>query len=184
MRPLNVDGLQYEIKEIIKMKKSVEKKKPRGTLDKSLTEETPDDFIDGYKITGETLMSKSKDKYVDLSKYETFKQYIRLIPNTSQTREFYLKMRSMMHQVGGDKQDFIEWWELSSTFDNEITRETKIFDSKPNPDYNSGIGFLRKYAKISHPDFFKIQNSLLNDYYHPNFGTIETRIEISQLFSQ
>jgi hypothetical protein len=184
MRPLNVDGLQYEIKEIIKMKKSVEKKKPRVTLDKSLTEETPDDFIDGYKITGETLMSKSKEKYVDLNKYETFEQYIRLIPNTSQTREFYLKMRYMIHQVGGDKQDFIEWWKLSSTFDNEITRETKIFDSKPNPDYNSGIGFLRKYAKISHPDFFKIQNSLLNDYYHPNFGTIETRIETSQYVSQ
>jgi hypothetical protein len=55
-------------------------------------------------------------------------------------------MRYMIHQVGGDKQDFIEWWKLSSTFDNEITRETKIFDSKPNPDYNSGIGFLRKFS--------------------------------------
>jgi phosphatidylserine decarboxylase len=47
MRSLNVDGLRYEIKEIIKMKKSAEKKKPRGTVDKSITEETPDDFIDG-----------------------------------------------------------------------------------------------------------------------------------------
>jgi hypothetical protein len=167
---LNVSGLEIEVSHKKTMNKNNKKTQTKTTA-----------VNDSFTTTGKTIMIQRGLSYNELEKYENYQQYLFLIPNTAQSWDFFMKMRFMIAQAGGKKEEFEEWARLSPKY-NKNDQEMK-FDSTIQPEYN-GLTFLKKYAKISHPDFFNVEHRLLSDYHNPHFGDIETIIETSQFVSQ
>jgi hypothetical protein len=88
----------------------------------------------------------------------------------------------MLKEAGGTKELFIEWAKLSPKYDaNDM--EIKRFDNVGDDNYNA-LAFLRKFAKISHPDFFNTDKIIFGDFFNPNYGQIEIIIETSQFVIQ
>jgi hypothetical protein len=57
-----------------------------------------------YYIVGETfLMSRCIETFEMLDKFNSHEKYTRLIPNSAQTWEFYLIIRFMLKEAGGEK---------------------------------------------------------------------------------
>ncbi len=170
---INAPSIEYEIKQT-----KTKKDKTQKINEKNKQTAGCDDYI----TTGQTIMEKENETYDDLAKYPEYEQYIRLIPNSSQSYGFYFKVFAMLKQAGGSASLFYKWASLyTDTPDVYIIKEFNAF--KVNNEYN-GLQFLRKYAKISHPDFFNTDTKLLNDYFTPSYGNIETINEMCHFVSQ
>jgi hypothetical protein len=172
-KKINVPTMEYEMKQT----------KTKQTKTKKLNDKLTQSVDCGdYITTGQTIMEKENETYDDLAKYPEYEQYIRLIPNSSQSYGFYFKVFAMLKQAGGNAKLFYKWASLyTDTPDDSVIREFNAF--KVNNEYN-GLQFLRKYAKISHPDFFNTDIKLLNDYFTPRYGNIETITETCNFVSQ
>lgn len=108
---------------------------------------------DGYVIKGKSLMDDLKNPFEELQLFSKVKQYLHLIPNNpSQSFDMFNKIRFFYFHNGGNKKDFIKWWKLSPTYDDDKT-QLNIFDTIPDPK-NNNINFLKKCSCKSQQDFF------------------------------
>ena len=147
------------------------------------TEKTPTLTEYNFVTTGETLMDRHKMEYKDLYNFPEYKQYLYLIPNTNQNFLFYKNMAFMLFQLEVNISYFIEWAELYHSYEKNCPIIKNYTRQKEMNEYVA-INYLRKYAKISHPEFFHSEERLLLDYYTPNFGDMKIITEKSNFVSQ
>ena len=172
-KKINELSLNYDLKETAKSKKT--KNEPKTIKTKNLTEYN-------YVATGETLMERNKLEYKDLTNFPDYKQYLYLIPNTNQNYQFYTNMAFMLFQLGAGVSTFVEWAELYHSYDKNCPLIKNFSKQRKNPDFYP-IYFIRKYAKISHPEFFQNEQRLLLDYYNPFFDSMQIITESSNFVS-
>jgi hypothetical protein len=173
-KKINELSLNYDLKETVKSKKT--KNKINIIKTKNFTEYN-------YALNGETLMERKKLKYEDLTNFPDYKQCLFLIPNTNQNYHFYSKMAYMLFLLGADVSLFVEWAELYHSYDKNCPTIKNFSKQRNNPDFYP-INFMRKYAKMSHPEFFKIEQRLLLDYYNPFLDSMQIITESSNYVSE
>ena len=173
-KKINELSLNYDLKETVKTKKK--KNETKTNKPKSLTEYN-------YVTTGETLMERNKLEYKDLTNFPDYKQYIYLIPNTNQNYQFYTNVAFMLFQLGAGVSTFVEWAELYHSYEKNCPIIQNFSKQRKNPDFYP-INFMRKYAKLSHPEFFKNEQRLLFDYYNPFYDSMQVITESSNFVSQ
>lgn len=176
-RKINGLSLQYDLKETVKSVENIKtNKKTNKTVGKTFMEEN-------YIITGETLMVRNKIDYKIIANYVDYKQYLYLIPNSNQDYQFYNTIAFMLFQIGADVSLFVEWAKLYHSYNKNCQTIKNYAKQTKNPAY-SATNFLRKYAKISNPDYFNTEERLLHDYYNPLYYSMLVITEKSHFVSQ
>jgi hypothetical protein len=173
-KKINELSLNYDLKETVKSKK---------TKNEAITVKTKSVTEYNYVPTGETLMERNKLEYKDLTNFPDYKQYLYLIPNTNQNYQFYTNMAFMLFQIGAGVSTFVEWAELYHSYEKNCPTIKNFSKQRKNPDFYP-INFMRKYAKLSHPEFFKTEQRLLFDYYNPFIDSMQIITESSNFVSQ
>ena len=169
-KKINELSLNYDLKVTVKTKKTKNETKTNKT--KNLTEYN-------YVTTGETLMERNNLEYKDLTNFPDYKQYLYLIPNY----QFYTNVAFMLFQLGAGVSTFVEWAELYHSYEKNCPVIRNFSKQRKNPDFYP-INFMRKYAKLSHPEFFKTEQRLLFDYYTPFVDSMQVITESSNFVSQ
>ena len=136
-----------------------------------------------------TLLDFNKMSYDDLQELTKWKQYLYLIPNNNVDYQTWLIIGYAIRYCGGVKEDWINWSKLSKSykvgecdnFQKFHTAEGQGFGEIKNC-YN--IYTLRKYAKISHPAYFKQKHQCFDCLFDMDVQNINVIEEKSLFLSQ
>lgn len=139
----------------------------------------------GFIATGMTLMERNNLTYKTLRSTikPLWKQFLYLIPNTDQTFEFYRNVAFAIRGAGGDCADFEAWAALYAHYDTTKCVAMDFSKFRTDGARTFGRGFLRRYAKIAHPEYFDDGDALLDEYFAPDYSGIEIIRESCQFLS-
>ena len=107
-----------------------------------------------------TLMDFYKMTYSDLHGLPKWKQYLYLIPNNNINWDNWMVIGYAIRYCGGNKNDWIEWSKLSEKYLIGSCENFQKFHTSDGQGFGEikncyNIYTLRRYAKLSHPAFFK-----------------------------
>lgn len=165
--------------------KTKNKNEPKSTKELKIKDLIDDDWTDKKN----TLLEFYKMSYDDLQDLPKWKQYLYLISNNNINYQNWLIIGYAIRYCGGVKEDWINWSKLSKSykvgecdnFQKFHTVEGQGFGEIKNC-YN--IYTLRKYAKISHPAFFKQKHQCFDCLFDMDLQNINVIEEKSLFLSQ
>ena len=132
---------------------------------------------------GITLQQQKCITEAEIRTYPEWKQYLYIIPNTTQTRNIFLYVGFALKTVGGTKEDYEEWAKLSTKYTQGRTvKQFNIFNKKDTRPFN--LPFLKRLAKEANPEYFDMGLSHLKNYFNPDFKNIKIITEDCDYVSQ
>lgn len=183
---LNFDKEDKKVKEEVKK----QNQKIFIAVPKDCEEQTTiDDLINNSSFlwtTTNTLMDFHKMSYDDLQGLPKWKQYLYLIPNNNVNWTNWMTIGYAIRYCGGVKNDWIEWSKLSKSYKVGECDNFQKFHTVEGQGFGEikncfNIYTLRKYAKISHPGYFKQKQQCFDCLFDMNLQDI-TVIEEKSLF--
>ena len=143
-----------------------QKSKPRIKLSKK-DKQNESDTHKLYETTGITLMANLNLTYDDLKEFPVWKQYLYLIPNSTQPRTVFVNVGFALRNMGATKEDYRDWAKLSKKY--TMGSNIDKFHTFITGERAFQLPFLKELAKRSHPAYFEEGLQMMEEYLKPNF---------------